>query len=65
VLCGKIDAILLTGGLARSQYIIKRLRQRIDFLAPTYCYPGEDEMEALANNAWEVLQGRREAKVYE
>lgn len=65
VLCGKIDAILLTGGLARSQYVIKRLRQRIDFLAPTYCYPGEDEMEALANNAWEVLQGRREAKVYE
>ena len=65
VLCGKIDAILLTGGLARSQYIIKRLRQRIDFLAPTYCYPGEDEMEALANNAWEVLQGHREAKVYD
>ena len=65
VLCGKIDAILLTGGLARSQYIIKKLRQRIDFLAPTYCYPGEDEMEALASNAWEVLQGRREAKVYE
>ena len=65
VLCGKVDAILLTGGLARSQYIIKRLRQRIDFLAPTYCYPGEDEMEALANNAWEVLQGHREAKVYD
>lgn len=65
VLCGKIDAILLTGGLARSQYVIKGLRKRIDFLAPTYCYPGEDEMEALANNAWEVLQGRREAKIYD
>ncbi|MBR5656135.1 MAG: butyrate kinase [Prevotella sp.] len=65
VLCGKIDAILLTGGLARSQYVIKRLRERIDFLAPTYCYPGEDEMEALASNAWEVLQGHREARVYD
>lgn len=65
VLCGKIDAILLTGGLARSQYVIKQLRQRIDFLAPTYCYPGEDEMEALASNAWEVLQGHREARVYD
>ena len=64
VLCGKIDAILLTGGLARSEYIITGLRRRIDFLAPVYCYPGEDEMEALALNALEVLRGRQEAKVY-
>ena len=64
VLCGKIDAILLTGGLARSEYIITGLRRRIDFLAPVYCYPGEDEMEALAMNALEVLRGRQEAKVY-
>jgi butyrate kinase len=64
VLCGKIDAILITGGMARSEYVIKRLRHRIDFLAPTYCYPGEDEMEALAHNALAVLQGRREAKKY-
>ncbi|MGX8696796.1 MAG: butyrate kinase, partial [Prevotella sp.] len=48
VFCGKVDAILLTGGLARSEYVISRLRQRIEFLAPTYCFPGEDEMEALA-----------------
>lgn len=64
VLCGKVDAILLTGGLARSEYIISRLRRRIDFLAPTFCYPGEDEMEALALNALEVLQGKQEAKEY-
>ena len=64
VFCGKVDAILLTGGMARSEYIIRQLRKRIDFLAPTYCYPGEDEMEALANNALAVMQGRREAKVY-
>jgi len=65
VLCGKVDAILLTGGMARSQYVISRLRRRIDFLAPTHCYPGEDEMEALALNALAVLTGKREAKIYE
>lgn len=64
VLCGKIDAILITGGMARSEYIMSRLRKRIDFLAPTYCYPGEDEMEALALNAFAVLQGKREVKEY-
>lgn len=65
VFCGKVDAILLTGGLARSEYVISRLRQRIDFLAPTYCFPGEDEMEALAHNALAVLRGQREVKEYE
>ena len=64
VLCGKIDAILLTGGLARSEYVIRRLRRRIEFLAPTYCFPGEDEMEALALNAVAVLRGQREARIY-
>lgn len=64
VLCGRIDAILLTGGMARSEYVISRLRRRIDFLAPTYCYPGEDEMQALAMNALSVLQGQVEAKEY-
>ena len=65
VLCGKIDAILLTGGLARSEYIVSRLRERISFVAPTYCFPGEDELEALALNALAVLRGKREVKVYE
>jgi len=64
VFCGKVDAILLTGGLARSEYVISRLRQRIDFLAPTYCFPGEDEMEALALNALAVLRGKREVLEY-
>lgn len=65
VLFGKVDAILLTGGMARSEYIISRLRQRIDFIAPTYCFPGEDELEALALNALAVLRGKREVAVYE
>ena len=64
VLYGKIDAILITGGMARSEYIIKRLRNRVGFLAPFYVYPGEDELEALALNAFDVLSGKREAKPY-
>ena len=65
VLCGQIDAILLTGGMAHSDYIVSELRRRIGFLAPVYVFPGEDEMEALALNALAVLQGKRQAKVYE
>ena len=64
VLCGSIDAILLTGGLARSEYVVSHLRKRIGFLAPVRCFPGEDEMEALALNALAVLRGRRQAKIY-
>ena len=65
VLCGQIDAILLTGGMAHSDYIVSELRRRIGFLAPVYTFPGEDEMEALALNALAVLQGKRQAKTYE
>ena len=65
VLCGNVDAILITGGMARADYIVSELRRRIGFLAPTYCFPGEDEMGALALNALAVLQGKREAKVYQ
>ena len=65
VLCGQIDAILLTGGMAHSDYIVGELRRRIGFLAPVYVFPGEDEMEALALNALAVLQGKRQAKIYE
>ena len=65
VLCGRIDAILLTGGMAYSDYIISELRRRIEFLAPVHIFPGENEMEALAQNALDVLLGKREAHVYE
>ncbi|MBO6187246.1 MAG: butyrate kinase [Prevotella sp.] len=65
VLCGQVDAILLTGGMAHSDYIVSALRRHIAFLAPVYIFPGENEMEALAFNALAVLQGKRKAKVYE
>lgn len=65
VLCGKIDAILLTGGMAHSDYIVNEIRRRVGFLAPVHIFPGEDEMEALALNALAVLLGKREAKDYQ
>lgn len=65
VLCGKVDAILLTGGIAYSDYVVSRLISRISFLAPVHVYPGEDEMEALALNALGALKGTLTVKVYE
>jgi len=64
VLCGQVDAILLTGGLAHSDYITQRLKRRVGFLAPIHIYPGEDELLALAEAALSVLTGRRKAKEY-
>ncbi|MDR0940163.1 MAG: butyrate kinase [Mediterranea sp.] len=65
VLCGRIDAILLTGGIAHSAYITSRLEERVGFLAPVHIYPGEDEMLALAQNAIAALRGTRPVQVYE
>lgn len=64
VLYGKVDAIILTGGLAHSEYIVNGLKERLSFLAPIHIYPGEDEMQALAFNALEALQGKTEIKYY-
>lgn len=64
VLYGKIDAILLTGGIAYSDYIVSRLRKRISFLAPVEVYPGENEMEALALNALGALRGELTMQIY-
>lgn len=64
-LCGQIDAILITGGLANEEYITSRLRERISFLAPIHLYPGENELESLAENALSVLRGEQELKNYD
>lgn len=64
-LYGKIDAILLTGGITHSEYVVSRLTARISFLAPVHVYPGEDELEALAQNALGALRGELPVAVYE
>ncbi len=63
-LCGKVDAILLTGGIAHSTYVTDALKDRVSFLAPVYIYAGEDEMLALAQNGESALKGEIEIKEY-
>ncbi|TNF42587.1 MAG: butyrate kinase [Bacteroidetes bacterium] len=64
VLEGKVDAILLTGGLAFNKRIEGYIKQKAGFIAPVYSYPGEDELEALAMNALRVARGEVEPKEY-
>jgi len=65
VLEGKVDAILLTGGLAFNKSIEEYIKEKAGFIAPVYSYPGEDELEALAMNALRVARGEVEPKVYD
>ena len=62
VLEGKIDAIVLTGGIAYDQHFVDLVRRRVEFLAPLIVLPGEDEMTALAQGALRVLLGEEKAK---
>jgi len=64
VLKGKVDAILISGGLANDPYLIENLKDMVGYIAPVRVYPGEFEMEALANGAIRVLEGREIAKNY-
>lgn len=62
---GKVDAILITGGIAYSDYVMERLIPMIDFIAPIKLYPGEDELEALALNALGALRNELPLQIYE
>ena len=62
---GDVDAILLTGGIAHSKRVTDFIADHVDYIAPIYVYPGENELRALAENAFAVLRGERTPKVYE
>ena len=64
VLEGKVDGILLTGGLVRFDDIVEGIKQRCGWIAPVTVYPGECEQEALAEAALEVLRGQKTARRY-
>ncbi len=64
VLRGEVDAIVLTGGLARSALLVKWIEERVSFIAEVKVYPGQEEMRALVEGALEVLRGLKEAKIY-
>ena len=63
-LSGKVDAILLTGGIAYGKEMMQQLTDMVSFIAPVKVYPGEDEMAALAGNALAVMEGREEVRKY-
>lgn len=64
VLKGKVDAILLTGGIAHNPDIVDYIKEMVGFIANVVVYPGEDEMQALAMNGLMVLRGEVEPKIY-
>lgn len=64
VLQGKVDAILLTGGFAYDSMLMGWIKESVDYLAPVYIYPGEDEMLSLAQGAIRVLKGQEEVLEY-
>lgn len=61
---GEVDAILLTGGIAHSKRVTDFIADHVDFIAPIFVYPGENELKALSENALAVLRGERSAKTY-
>lgn len=64
VLSGKVDAIIMTGGIAYDKAITQMISDRVSFIAPVKLYPGEDELLALAQGALRVMNGEEEAKAY-
>jgi len=65
VLAGRVDAIVFTGGMAYSEYILSLVRRRVTFLAPRiFVFPGEHEMESLAGGALRILSGEEEPRQY-
>ena len=64
VLDGRVDAVLLTGGMARSDRLVGALSDRVGWIAPVRVYPGEDELRALAEGALRVLAGAEPARRY-
>ncbi len=64
VLKGKVDAIVVTGGIAYDKGVVAGLKDACEWIAPFTVYPGEDELGALVQGGLRVLNGEEEAKVY-
>jgi butyrate kinase len=62
VLEGRVDAVLLTGGMAHSERLIAKLHSYIEWIAPITIYPGEDELQSIADGVFRVLHGEEKPK---
>ncbi|HEY9054026.1 MAG TPA: butyrate kinase, partial [Rectinemataceae bacterium] len=61
---GAVDGIILTGGIAYGAEVVKELSDMCSFVAPVQAYPGEGELEALAQAGLGVLSGALEPMEY-
>lgn len=64
VLKGKVDAIIVTGGVAYNKFVTDRIEQRVSFIAPLHILPGENELLSMTNGVLRVLEGKEEAGTY-
>ena len=64
VVNGKVDAIIITGGIAYNKPLMEQVKSKVSFIAPVAVYAGEDEMGALAGNGLAVLNGTEQVKEY-
>ncbi|MCM1089278.1 MAG: butyrate kinase [Butyrivibrio sp.] len=64
VLKGKVDRIIVTGGIAYGEDVVASLRESAEWIAPFTVYPGEDELLALAQGALRVMNGEESVKEY-
>jgi butyrate kinase len=64
VLKGEVDAILITGELAHSDFIIRFILDHVEKFAPTFIYAGDNEIKAMAANALRVIKGEMTVKTY-
>lgn len=65
VLNGKVDRIIVTGGLARGAETVEMIRAKVEFIAPLMVFPGENELEAMAEGGWRALDGLEKILIYE
>jgi butyrate kinase len=61
---GKVDQIVVTGGIAYDKAVVAGLKERAEWIAPFTVYPGEDELLALAQGALRVMNGEEQAMEY-
>ena len=64
VLNGKVDQIVVTGGIAYDKGVVGGLKERCEWIAPFTVYPGEDELLALVQGGLRVVNGEEEAMKY-
>ena len=64
VVDGKVDVIILTGGVAYSKDITDAIAAKVDWVAPVKVYPGENELQSLAENGYIILAGETKIHTY-